>query len=115
MRLVTYNVQFGKGRDGRFDLRRIADAVRDADVIALQEVGRHWLRSRHNRPAARAGGAPARSSLSGEREGITCPATGASPDQRIDYCFVSTPLLPRLSACWIDDGAAGSVWTDLDL
>ena len=30
----------------------------------------------------------------GEREGITCPATGASPDQRIDYCFVSTPLLP---------------------
>ena len=55
----------------------------------------------------------------GEREGITCPATGASPDQRIDYCFVSTPLLPRLRACWIDDEAAGSdhqpVWTELDL
>ena len=55
----------------------------------------------------------------GEREGITCPASGASPDQRIDYCFVSTPLLPRLRACWIDDEAAGSdhqpVWTELDL
>ena len=45
MRLVTYNIQFGKGRDGRFDLRRIADAVRDADVIALQEVERYRSRS----------------------------------------------------------------------
>ena len=90
MRLVTYNIQLGKGCDGRFDLRRIADAVRDADVIALQEVGRHWLRS-----------------------GIT--------DQPLELAVLlpdhhcSTPLLPRLSACWIDDGAAGSVWTDLDL
>jgi hypothetical protein len=41
----------------------------------------------------------------GEREGITCPATGASLDQRIDYCFVSTPLLPRLHACSIESPA----------
>ena len=293
MRLVTYNIQFGKGRDGRFDLRRIADAVRDADVIALQEVERHWLRSGmtdqplelaallpdhhwvygpamdmdasvtdpagrpvhrrrqfgnmllsrtpilstrcfplpklgtvaqyslqrvalegviaapglpgalrvysihlthladatrgpqvdaildiHRRAPAEGGawtGPPTGSSWTtdgpappmpreavlmgdfnlepssplydrivgplspeygrmnaiegfvdawvatghGEREGITCPASGASPDQRIDYCFVSTPLLPRLRACWIDDEAAGSdhqpVWTELDL
>jgi endonuclease/exonuclease/phosphatase family metal-dependent hydrolase len=45
MRLVTYNIQFGMGRDGRLDLRRIADAVRDADVIALQEVERYWTKS----------------------------------------------------------------------
>lgn len=45
MRLVTYNIQFGQGRDGRFDLGRIADAVRAADVIALQEVERYWSRS----------------------------------------------------------------------
>lgn len=45
MRLVTYNIQYGKGRDGRFDLDRIARAVRGADVIALQEVERFWLRS----------------------------------------------------------------------
>ena len=45
MRFVTYNIQYGKGRDGRFDLRRIADAVREADVIALQEVERYWIRS----------------------------------------------------------------------
>jgi endonuclease/exonuclease/phosphatase family metal-dependent hydrolase len=41
MRLVTYNIQYGKGKDGAFDLSRIADAVRDADIIGLQEVTRH--------------------------------------------------------------------------
>ena len=42
MLIVTYNIQWGKGRDDRIDLRRIADAVSGADVIALQEVERHW-------------------------------------------------------------------------
>ena len=41
MRLVTYNIQYGIGLDGRFDLGRIADAVRGADLIALQEVSRN--------------------------------------------------------------------------
>jgi endonuclease/exonuclease/phosphatase family metal-dependent hydrolase len=45
MRLVSYNIQFGRGRDGVIDLQRIVDAVRDADVVALQEVDRHWSRS----------------------------------------------------------------------
>jgi endonuclease/exonuclease/phosphatase family metal-dependent hydrolase len=45
MKLVTYNIQFGLGKDGRYDLARIADEVRGADVIALQEVDRHWRRS----------------------------------------------------------------------
>ncbi len=45
VKLVTYNIQYGLGRDGRYDLARIAAAVRDADVIALQEVERHWQRS----------------------------------------------------------------------
>ena len=45
MRLVTYNIQFGLGSDGRYDLARIAAEVRDADIIALQEVDRHWQRS----------------------------------------------------------------------
>lgn len=45
MKLVTYNIQYGLGRDGRYDLARIAGEVRDADVIALQEVDRHWQRS----------------------------------------------------------------------
>src|SRR5437868_15004222 len=45
MRLVAYNIQFGLGRDGRYDLARIATEVHDADIIALQEVDRHWQRS----------------------------------------------------------------------
>src|SRR6266513_5336429 len=45
MRLVTYNIQFGLGGDRRYDLARIAAEVHDADIIALQEVDRHWQRS----------------------------------------------------------------------
>ena len=45
MQLVSYNIQYGRGRDGVFDLERIADTVRAADVIALQEVERFWRRS----------------------------------------------------------------------
>ena len=41
MKLVTYNIQYGIGLDGQYDLGRIADAVRGADVIALQEVTRN--------------------------------------------------------------------------
>jgi endonuclease/exonuclease/phosphatase family metal-dependent hydrolase len=42
MLIVTYNIQWGKGRDGRIDLARIARTVAGADVIALQEVERNW-------------------------------------------------------------------------
>lgn len=45
MRLVSYNIQYGKGKDGRFDLPRICAALEGADIIALQEVERHWPRS----------------------------------------------------------------------
>ena len=42
MKFVTYNIQYSKGKDGRCDLGRIADALDGADVIALQEVERNW-------------------------------------------------------------------------
>lgn len=45
MRCVSYNIQYGKGADGRYDLARIAGEVADADIIALQEVDRFWARS----------------------------------------------------------------------
>ncbi len=45
MKLVSYNIQYGRGRDGVFDLERIASEVAGADVIALQEVERFWQRS----------------------------------------------------------------------
>ena len=45
MKIVTYNIQYGKGRDGKFDLERTAKVIEGADVIALQEVERFWKRS----------------------------------------------------------------------
>jgi endonuclease/exonuclease/phosphatase family metal-dependent hydrolase len=45
VKLVSYNIQYGRGRDGVFDLERIVAAVAGADVIALQEVERFWQRS----------------------------------------------------------------------
>lgn len=45
MRVVSYNIQYTLGRDGVYDVGRTVDAVRDADVICLQEVDRHWPRT----------------------------------------------------------------------
>lgn len=45
MKLVSYNIQYGFGSDGRYDLTRAARIVDGADIIALQEVERHWQRS----------------------------------------------------------------------
>jgi endonuclease/exonuclease/phosphatase family metal-dependent hydrolase len=45
VKFVTYNIQYGLGKDNRYDLARIAREIEDADVIALQEVERHWQRS----------------------------------------------------------------------
>lgn len=45
MKLVTYNTQYGVGRDGRFDLERIASEIKGADIVALQEVTRNFARN----------------------------------------------------------------------
>ena len=45
MKLVTYNIQFGTGKDGEVSLPRIAEEIAAADLIALQEVERFWSRS----------------------------------------------------------------------
>jgi endonuclease/exonuclease/phosphatase family metal-dependent hydrolase len=45
VKLVSYNIQYGFGADGRYDLARAARLVDGADVIALQEVERHWRRT----------------------------------------------------------------------
>ena len=45
MKLASYNIQYGFGIDGRYDLERIARVVADADIIALQEVERFWKRT----------------------------------------------------------------------
>mgnify|MGYP002628185674 CR=1 FL=1 len=53
MQVVTYNIQWGMGRDGRVDLSRIADTVRSCDIICLQEVERHWRAMDHSDQVAR--------------------------------------------------------------
>jgi len=42
MKFVTYNIQYSLGKDGTCDLERIAESVRGADIIALQEVTRNF-------------------------------------------------------------------------
>jgi len=45
MKLLTWNIQWGRGLDGRVDLARIIETVRglgDFDVICLQEVARNF-------------------------------------------------------------------------
>ncbi|MEM7257945.1 MAG: hydrolase, partial [Pseudomonadota bacterium] len=45
MQLVTYNIQYGLGADGTFNIERIANEIAAGDIIALQEVERFWQRS----------------------------------------------------------------------
>lgn len=53
MIFVSYNIQYGFGLDGRYDLERIARSLEGADVIALQEVTRGFSRNGYaDMPAA---------------------------------------------------------------
>ena len=45
MHLVTYNIQYGTGKDRCVDLDRIVAEIASADIIAMQEVDRYWSRS----------------------------------------------------------------------
>ena len=60
MRVVSYNIQYCKGRDGKIDPHRVVDSVREADIIAFQEIesstqfselanslGNHWIDYRY--------------------------------------------------------------------
>ncbi|MBB5664235.1 endonuclease/exonuclease/phosphatase family protein [Rhizobium leguminosarum] len=45
MNFASYNIQYGFGLDGRYDLERIARSLEGADIIALQEVTRGFWRN----------------------------------------------------------------------
>jgi len=50
---ASYNIQYGFGLDGRYDPERIAKSLEGADVIALQEVTRGFVRNDYaDMPAA---------------------------------------------------------------
>ncbi|MEZ2131669.1 MULTISPECIES: endonuclease/exonuclease/phosphatase family protein [unclassified Sinorhizobium] len=42
MKFASYNIQYGFGLDGRYDLERIVANLAGADIIALQEATRGW-------------------------------------------------------------------------
>lgn len=48
MKLISFNIQYGFGADGRYDLTRIARVIENADIMALQEVERFWSRTNHD-------------------------------------------------------------------
>jgi len=45
MKFVTYNIQYSRGADDQFDIKRTAKAIQGADIVAMQEVERFWKRS----------------------------------------------------------------------
>lgn len=45
MRLLSFNIQYGFGADGVYDLNRAAQVIAGADIACLQEVDRHWSRT----------------------------------------------------------------------
>lgn len=44
LRVMSYNIHYGEGMDGKYDLDRIASVIRDVnvDIVGLQEVDVHW-------------------------------------------------------------------------
>jgi endonuclease/exonuclease/phosphatase family metal-dependent hydrolase len=54
--LATYNIHYGLGADGAYDVARVADAVAEADVACLQEVVCGWPQNGHADQAAEIGG-----------------------------------------------------------
>ena len=56
MKIVSYNIQFGRGLDGEIDLVRTCRALRSADIACLQEVDQWWRRSGDCDQAAEIGG-----------------------------------------------------------
>jgi len=45
MKLVTYNTQYCKGKDLKIDVDRAVRPMAEGDIIALQEIERHWERT----------------------------------------------------------------------
>jgi len=45
MKFLSYNIQYGTGKDDRVDISRILEEIKGADIIALQELDRFWTRT----------------------------------------------------------------------
>ena len=47
MLFSTYNIHYGVGADGGYDVARVADAVAEADIVCLQEAVSGWPQNGH--------------------------------------------------------------------
>jgi len=45
MKFLSYNIQYGKGQKGKHNLYRVAEVIKEADIICLQEIEKFWQRS----------------------------------------------------------------------
>src|SRR3954463_1572839 len=98
MRLVTWNIQWGCGNDGRVDLRRIVATARelaDFDVICFQEVADNFpgLRGNDERDqfAELAGLLPG--FRMAEVHAVDAPARGGRPSRFGNVLFTRYPIL----------------------
>ena len=113
LRLITWNIQWGLGVDGRVDLARIADTARqmsDFDVLCLQEVSDGFASLKGNDGAdqfeALARLLPGYQAV----EGIAVDRfSSASGRQRfLDFVFVSADLAPGVRRLEVDSRTRGS-------
>ncbi len=100
MRFLTYNIQYGLGEDGRFDIPRIAREIlrHEPDLVALQEVERHWTRSgEQDQPAALAACMPGYYWVFGANLDMHA-GTEAEPNRRRQFGTMILSRSPILSS-----------------
>lgn len=120
--VMSYNIHRGRDVDGVLDLERIASVIRaqSADLVALQEVGRHWSADSDFRDqAAELGRLLEMESVYGANLDREPPAPGAPRRQYGNAILSAWPvleseniLLPRASA---DTEQRGLLVLDVDL
>ena len=45
MKFLSYNIQYGKGQNGKHNLYRVAETIKETDVACLQEIEKFRQRS----------------------------------------------------------------------
>jgi len=117
--VVSYNIQYSLGADHRYDLERCIDAVRDADIICLQEVERNYRRTgMADQPALIEALLPDRYCMFAPA--LDVDASTVAPDGRVtnlrrQYGEMTISRWPILSARFIhlpkiDTGDAPNAW-----
>ena len=135
MLFCTYNIHYGVGADGTYDVARIADAVAEAHIVCLQEAVSGWPQNDHadqtseiagrlNRYSVYHGAMEADASTVGPDGRIataehltdTWIVAGNSEEEvdsfpregRIDHVFVTHDLAPRVKSARIGYGIDAS-------